>query len=301
MSKHGAARDLAEWALAWPVLKTLERLPLPLARAEAAALADLLRLAAPRLAEVGRRNLAFALPERSAPEREAILRGVYRSLARVVLAAARFPRLSRDNIQEWIRYDGLEHFERALGCGRGVLVLTAHLGNWELSAFAHALLSGPMHVVVRPLDNPRIDRLVERRRRLSGNHLIGKKESARTILKALRNNEAVGILIDQNASLDNGVFVDFFGVPACATAGLAKLAAHSGAAVIPGFALWEERERRYVLRFYEPLAMTGDPQRDTQALQSKLETVIRQYPDQWLWIHRRWKTRPPGERDGRFG
>jgi len=158
-----------------------------------------------------------------------------------------------------------------------------------------------MHVVVRPLDNPRIDRLVERRRRLSGNHLIDKKESARTILKALRNNEAVGILIDQNASLDNGVFVDFFGVPACATAGLAKLAAHSGAAVIPGFALWEERERRYVLRFYEPLAMTGDPQRDTQALQSKLETVIRQYPDQWRWIHRRWKSRPPGERDGRFG
>jgi KDO2-lipid IV(A) lauroyltransferase len=152
-----------------------------------------------------------------------------------------------------------------------------------------------MSVVVRPLDNPYIDRLVEHRRSLSGNRPIFKKDYARAILKALAANEAVGILIDQNASLDNGVFVDFFGAPACAATGFAKLAARSGAAVIPGFAIWSEKERRYVLRFYPPVPMTGDAARDTQALQSQLESIIREYPDQWLWIHRRWKTRPPGE------
>jgi KDO2-lipid IV(A) lauroyltransferase len=152
-----------------------------------------------------------------------------------------------------------------------------------------------MNVVVRPLDNPWIDRLVEQRRSLSGNRPLAKKDYARAILKALADNQAVGILIDQNASLDTGAFVDFFGIPAFAGVGFAKLAARSGATVIPGFAIWSEKESRYVLRFYPPIPMTGDAARDTQALQSQLESVIREYPDQWLWIHRRWKTRPPGE------
>jgi KDO2-lipid IV(A) lauroyltransferase len=152
-----------------------------------------------------------------------------------------------------------------------------------------------MHVLVRPLDNPRIDRLVARRRALSGNHLIEKKDSARAILKALAANQAVGILVDQNASLEEGVFVDFFGVPACAGTAFARLAARSGATVILGFALWSEAERRYVLRFYPPLEITGHAEEDTRRLHRQLEQIIREYPDQWLWIHRRWKTRPPGE------
>ncbi len=159
----------------------------------------------------------------------------------------------------WIRYQGYEHFERAMERGKGVLFATAHLGNWELSAFCHALLPAPMRVVVRPLDNPRIDAFVERRRALSGNHLTDKKEFVRPILKALRNNEAVGILVDQNSSLDGGVFVDFFGIPACVNTGFAKLAAHSGAAVIPGFAFWSEEERKYILRFYPEVPISGDP------------------------------------------
>jgi KDO2-lipid IV(A) lauroyltransferase len=188
----------------------------------------------------------------------------------------------------------MEHVEAALAAGRGILFATAHLGNWELSAFAYAILARPMHVVARPLDNPLIDALVERRRGLSGNRLIFKKDYARAILKALAANEAVGILIDQNAAPAEGVFVDFFGVPACAGTGFAKIAAHSGAAVIPGFALWSEEERRYVLRFDPPVAMSGDAERDTAVLQARLEAVIRAHPDQWLWIHRRWKTRPAG-------
>ena len=273
------------------MLKSLGWGPQGLARCYA----RLLDLALPRLRRVAMRNLAMALPEKTAAERQAIADGVFRSIARLLYALARFPRINRSNVSEWIRYEGFEHFEQALQRGRGVLFATAHLGNWELSAFAHALMAAPMHVVVRPLDNLRIDALLARRRTLSGNRLIEKKESARSVLKALHANQAVGILIDQNSSPEEGVFVDFFGIPACASSGFARLAAHTGATVIPGFALWSEAERRYVLKFYPPLEMTGRLQEDTQRLQSQLEAVIREHPDQWLWIHRRWKNRPPGE------
>jgi KDO2-lipid IV(A) lauroyltransferase len=157
-------------------------------------------------------------------------------------------------------------------------------------------MTAPMNIVVRALDNSRIDAMVERRRALSGNRVIEKKDAARGILRALAAKEAVGILTDQNTTLDQGVFVDFFGVKACAGSAFAKIAHHSGAAVVPGFALWSEQERRYILRFYPAVEMSGDVVADTQRIHSQLESVIRQYPDQWLWIHRRWKTRPPGEK-----
>lgn len=221
--------------------------------------------------------------------------GVFGSIARLIAVFARLPRLTPRNISELIRYDGLHNFLTPLERGKGVLVATAHLGNWELSAFAHAWMTAPMNIVVRPLDNPRIDALVERYRALSGNRIIEKKDAARGILKALKSGEAVGILIDQNTTLDQGVFIDFFGHKACAGTAFAKLAHHSGAAVVPGFALWSSAERRYVLRFYPEIPITGDAAADTQTIHAQLESVIREYPDQWLWIHRRWKTRPPGE------
>ena len=258
--------------------------------------ARLLDLALPRLRRVAMRNLELAYPEKSPSERKAIVDEVYRSIGRLLYAFARFPQINRQNISDWIRYEGLEHFSEAKKAGHGVLFATAHLGNWELSAFAHGLMTEPMHVVIRPLDNPHIDQLVEHRRRLSGNHLIEKWDGARAILRALQQNQAVGILIDQNTSLQEGVFVNFFGTPACANTAFAKIAARTGATVIPGFALWSGRERRYVLRFYPPIPMTGDPADDTRRLHALLEDVIREHPGQWLWIHRRWKTRPEGEK-----
>jgi Kdo2-lipid IVA lauroyltransferase/acyltransferase len=297
MRHRSRARNAVEYCAAVCALKSLEWAPLPLAQWLARCYARLLDLTIPRLRQVAHRNLSQAIPELDVTQRASLIDGVFRSIARLLVTFARFPSIRRENLDRWIRWEGREHFEEARRQGRGVLFATAHLGNWELSAFAHALLAEPMHVVVRPLDNPWIDTLVERRRSLSGNRMIFKKDFARSILKALAANEAVGILVDQNSAADAGVFVEFFGVPACSGTGFAKLAAHSGAAVIPGFAIWSDEERRYVLRFYPPVNMTGNVALDTQAIQNRLEEVIRQYPDQWLWIHRRWKTRPPGETD----
>jgi Kdo2-lipid IVA lauroyltransferase/acyltransferase len=220
---------------------------------------------------------------------------VFASIARLLAAFARFPVLNTRNISTWIRHEGLEHYREAKARGRGVLFATAHMGNWELSAFAHALLTEPMNIVVRPLDSVPIDALVERYRQASGNRIVSKRDAARGILRALHNNEAVGILIDQNTTPAEGVFVDFFGRKACAGSAFAKIAARTGAAVIPGFAIWSPTERRYVLRFYPQVPIGGDALEDTQRIHAVLEAVIREHPDQWLWIHRRWKTRPEGE------
>src|SRR5438093_3460459 len=191
---------MLEYLLALIVVHSLAIAPHTLAEPLARVYTRLLDLTIPRLRRVGMRNLEIALPGLNAKERTRIVNGVFRSIARMLVTFARFPRMTKDNIHQWIRYEGYEHFESALRQGKGVLFATAHLGNWELSAFAHALMSTPMHVVVRPLDNPRIDALVARRRTGSGNRLIEKKDFARSILAALASNEAVGILIDQDAS-----------------------------------------------------------------------------------------------------
>jgi Kdo2-lipid IVA lauroyltransferase/acyltransferase len=261
---------------------------------KARAYAKALDWGVPRLRRVAIRNLELA-GFTNADDPDRIADGVFLSVGRIMASVAKFPSITRANVHEWIRYDGLENFVAAQAKGRGVLVATAHLGNWELSAFSHALMTAPMHIVVRPLDNPRLDAFVERRRALSGNHIIQKTEAARKILKALAAGDAVGILIDQNTTPAEGVFIDFFGRKACAGTAFVKFAHHTGAAVVPGYALWSEHEQKYVLRFDPEIPMTADVESDTQHVHAALEHVIRAHPDQWLWIHRRWKTRPPGE------
>ncbi len=256
----------------------------------------LLDFAVPRLRRTAWRNFELALPELDRAARARLLEGCWTNLARVIAMLAQFPCIGRHNIEEFIRYEGFENYQRARARGRGVLVATAHLGNWEFSAFAHALLAEPMAVVVRPLDNPLLDELVTRYRTMSGNRVIGRgREFLRPLVETLRANGAAGILVDQNVTADRGVFVDFFGRKACVDAGFARLAHRTGAAVLPGYALWSETEGRYVLHFEPEIEITGDALSDTQAVHARLEAAIRRAPDQWLWIHRRWKTRPPGE------
>jgi KDO2-lipid IV(A) lauroyltransferase len=195
LKQRSAVRNLVEYAMAAGAVKTMQYAPRPVAEGVSRLCARLLDRAVPRLRRVAMRNLELAMPEKSAEERRLIVDGVFRSIARVMLAVARFPRIGRGNVSKWIRYEGFEHFEQGLARGRGVLFATAHLGNWELSAFAHALLREPMEVIARPLDNPLIDAMVERRRTLSGNRVISKKESARAILKSLAANRAVAVCL----------------------------------------------------------------------------------------------------------
>ncbi len=229
------------------------------------------------------------------PRRDALLDEVFASLGRMLTAFAKFPSIDKHNVARWIRYEGFHNLEQAHARGKGVLFATGHLGNWELSAFAHALLSRPMNVLVRPLDNPLLESFVEKRRALSGNTILAKKDFLRPVLKALARNEAVGILVDHNSLAGEGAFVEFFGVPASTNISFAKLAARSGAAVVPGFAFWSADEKRYVLTFYPEIPMTGEAVADTASIQRSVEQAIREHEGQWLWIHRRWKTRPAGE------
>ncbi|OFV97711.1 MAG: hypothetical protein A3F68_13185 [Acidobacteria bacterium RIFCSPLOWO2_12_FULL_54_10] len=255
----------------------------------------------PRFRRIAHQNLRMAMPELSDPSREAICRDVYRSLGRLLAEFAHFPRLTSGNVHQAVSYDGLEHYEAARSCGRGVLFLTAHLGAWELGAFAHALYGYPMQILYRPLDNSRLDALVNRYRLLSGNKLIDKRNAAREVLSALARNETVGILADQNTSHDEGVFVDFFGISASTTAGVARIALHTGAVVVPAFCVWIEKDRRFRIIFDSPIEPPQSSEKTdavrsfTQQMAAVIERYIRRYPDQWLWIHRRWKTRPPGE------
>jgi KDO2-lipid IV(A) lauroyltransferase len=284
-----------EYAAARLLLATLRIGSRRFAFQTARAWVKILDLLAPRLRRTALKNLSLALPDLDEREHWRIARGSFHSIARLLVSLARMPSIHSGNIHEWIRYDGLEHFHAAKASGRGVLFATAHLGNWELSAFAHGLMTEPMHVVVRELDNPKIDALVRGLRRQTGNRVIEKRDFARGMLRALGANEAVGILVDQNTSLDEGIFVPFFGIPACVNPGLARMAARTGAPIIAGFALWNESEQRYVLRFDPPFEATGDLQSDTARVHAAIERAVREHPDQWLWLHRRWKTRPPGE------
>lgn len=286
VKQRSGLRNWGECLLARVALGVLACLPLSTSLALAIQIAKLFDQVAPRLRRVARENLLRAGYRTPEP----IIDGVFVSLGRLLHSFAHFPSITADNVRDWIGYEGFEHYVEAKRRGKGVLFATGHLGNWELSAYAHALLTEPMRIVVRPLDNPLLDRFVATRRALSGNGVIEKKDFARGLLRALRANEAVGILVDQNAMANEGIFVDFFGTPACTSPVFAKIAARSGAAVLPGFAVW--RDGRFVLKFYAPLELTGDEPLDTQLIQRAVEIAIREFPDQWLWIHRRWKTQP---------
>jgi KDO2-lipid IV(A) lauroyltransferase len=254
-----------------------------------------------RLRRVGLRNLELAFPEKSEAERTAILRGVYRSLGWQIGEFCKMSGYTAEQASKFIRYDGLEHYLAAREKGRGVLVLTGHMGAWELSSFYHSLMGYPMSLVIRRLDNPLVDTFVNRIRCLHGNRVIHKDDFARGLLTSMHRGETVGILMDTNMTPPQGVFVPYFGMEACTASGMARVALHSGAAVLPGFLVWEAAEQRYVLHFGEELALirTGDTARDivanTALFTATIEAYVRRYPEQWLWVHRRWKTRPEGE------
>ncbi len=294
-------RQKAEYALAWLAVKAIGVLPRPLARATGIAIAQTVYLLHVRLRRVGMRNLAMAFPETSQRERRRILRGEFTSLGRQLAEVCLFPRYTRENVSQVVVYEGFENYERAYNRGKGVLFLTAHLGGWELSAFTHSLHGHPLHIVMRPLDNQRLDRFIRDYRTMHGNTTVDKDEFVRGLLSATKAGETVGILMDTNMTPPQGVFVPFFGISACTASGLARIALRTDAAVVPGFTIWDPVLGKYRLRFDPAVSLirTGNVEEDVIANTARftkvIEDYVRRYPEQWLWVHRRWKTRPEGE------
>jgi Kdo2-lipid IVA lauroyltransferase/acyltransferase len=290
-----------QYAVAWTLIKTLGVLPRGTARAMAAVGVRMLLFALPKLKKTAEFNLRLAFPEWTDAQRRSTLKKMTRNLGWMAAEFARMPSYTKENIEGVVILDGHENFLAGHRRGKGVLYLTGHIGAWELSSFAHALYGFPLHYMARPLDNTPLDAMVNEYRGLSGNKPIFKNESARVMLRILKEAGTVGILADQNTMPGEGVFVDFFGTLACTSTGIARVALHTDAAVVPGYAYWDEKLRKYRLRFEPPveLVRTGDAERDivenTQRFAKVIEEIVRKYPEQWVWIHARWKARPKGE------
>src|SRR6476646_9163404 len=242
-------KEWLEFAAVWLVLKKLGVLPRRLARGFAASVTGLLFSLQPKLRKTAEFNLRLAFPDWTDAQRKDATRKMVRNLGWMAAEFACFPRLTKENIEKVLILEGHENFLEGQRRGKGVLYLTGHMGAWELSSFAHALYGYPLHFMARPLDNERLNRLVNRYRGLSGNTAIFKNESARSMLKILNEAGTIGILADQNTMRGEGEFVDFFGTPACTTTGIARVALHTDAAVVPGYAVWEEGLKKYRLRF----------------------------------------------------
>jgi len=294
-------RERLEYASAWLLLKFLGHLPRTMARASGVLVASCLFSFRPPLRRAAEFNLRLAFPELPVTARRDILKGMVRNLGWMAAEFARLPRYTRGNIEKAIILDGFENFAAAERRGKGVLFLTGHMGAWELEPFAHALYSSPIYFLVRPIDNPRVNALVNRYRCASGNRPINKNDSARAILRILHEGGVIGVLADQNTVRAEAVFADFFGIPAATTSGIARLARRTGAAVVPAYNYWDPRIGKYRLR-YEPaleLTATEDEQSDifnySARFNQVIEDYVRRFPDQWMWVHRRWKTRPGHE------
>lgn len=294
-------QERLEFAAVWVLVRLLGLPPRRAARAAGAGIGWLAYRLVPRLRRVGLKNLELAFPEWDEKQRHETLRRLYRNLGWQLTEFCQMPKYTREGSRAFLRYEGLERYLALRARGKGVLIVTGHLGAWELSSFYHSLMGYPMSMVIRRLDNPRVDDLVNHTRCLHGNRVLHKDDFARGLLGAMRAGETVGILMDTNMTPPQGVFVPFFGKLACTASGLARVALKTGAAVLPGFMLWEESEQKYVLHFGEEIVLdrTGDDEADAVANTAKctasIEAYVRRYSDQWLWVHRRWKTRPESE------
>jgi len=241
-------------------------------------------------------NLRCAFPEKEMEELITIAKGVYRNVAITAAEFFSMPSITRENLHEWVELEGLEHYEAGISQGKGLLSIIAHFGNWELMPVIAPFLLKPLYIVYRPLDSPVLDNMVEHMRTINGNWMIPKGGSGKRIMELLQQNHLIGILSDQNVAAREGVFVDFFGRPACTGVGLAVLALRSGAPIIPGFmARQKSGKYKLILKPLVEVSRTGDYERDllenTQRFTKIVEEIVREYPDQWFWIHQRWKTK----------
>jgi KDO2-lipid IV(A) lauroyltransferase len=250
-------------------------------------------------------NLMIAFPHLPYREHRRIARKSFQNTARNLLEIARLPLLTRESISSLVDYDperGLNNYRKALQKGKGILYMTGHFSSWELLPTAHALYGYPLNFITRPLDESRLEAYLHRIRESAGNRAIAKKNSARHILEALKKREGIGILMDQNTDPQEGVFVDFFGVPASTSTSMALFALRTDAPIITGY-LSPIRAGRYKIIFLPPLEVvrTGDRHRDievnTRRFNEVIESIVREQPESWLWGHKRWSYQPAGNPD----
>ena len=295
-----AMREWLEYAAAWIGIKSLGLLPRSAARFVGAAFATAAYVLRPRLRRAAMFNLRLAFPDWTDAQRKRAIRGMVRQIGWMAGEFSQFPKYTRARIEEIVVVEGFENFDAARRRGKGVLFLTGHMSAWELAPFAQALYGYPLYFLVRPIANRRVDALINGYRCWSGNQPIEKNRAARAMLKILADGGTVGVLADHNTDIEESVFVDFFGVSASTTSGLARIALRTDAAVVPGFLFWDQARRKYCLQFQPivELARTADEEADvvenTARFTRVIEDFVRAHPDQWLWVHRRWKTRPPG-------
>ena len=303
MAKQGKLQTFLEYAAAKSVLVTLGHLPAPVAMKLGRSVGKLAYLFAGNLRKTGATNLRLAFPEKTGEERQELLRETFDNLGRQLGFFSQFATRSLEELQNMVEPHGLEHLAaaRANMNGQGLILFTAHLGAWELTSFGPALFGYPFSFLVRRIDNPRIEQLVDQVRIRFGNQTIDKLSAARSMVKILRSEGVLGLLPDLNALDAEAIFVDFFGVPAATNFIMAKLALRTKSPIIPIFAPWSEEKRKYLMIVGPPVSFTpiGNEEEDVRALTNTLsqliENTIRRYPGQWLWIHKRWKTRPKGE------
>jgi len=256
----------------------------------------------PKLQKTARRNLEIAFPEMTDAEREKIVIGTFESLGRHLGFVSHFKKFRQEDIRDLVEVVGREHFDKAHATGRGILFFTGHFGSWEVFNLLPPAFGFGMNILVRRIDNPLVENYVDRMRTRFGSVTLDKTRAARTMFRVLENGQLLGILADLNVQEKEGVFVDFFGVPASTTTSIAKLAVKTNAIVLPAFAVWEESKKKYVVYLEPPIGYTPDDNSPesikalTQKITATVEKYVRRYPEQWLWIHKRWNTRPKGEK-----
>jgi KDO2-lipid IV(A) lauroyltransferase len=243
-------------------------------------------------------NLALAFPDLPRSAHRRLARRAWQHLGMTIVELARLLERPLDATLAELWIDGLHHIQSVMATHGRALMLTAHLGNWEYLTAAHRLIGHPLAVVVRPLDSPVLDEVAAALRRKTGAELIDKRGALRPVLEALRRGRMVGILLDQNATRREGVFVPFFGHAASTSRSVALLALRTGTPIIPIFIQREGVGRhRVIVEPPLPLPPSNDLDRAivelTALCTQAIETAVRRTPEQWLWSHDRWRTRPP--------
>ena len=303
MAKPGKLQTFLEYSAAKSVLTGLGMLPGPAAIAVGKSMGRVFYLAAGDLRRTAAINLRIAFPEKTEEERKELIRACFDTLGRQMGLFSQFASRSQEELRNMIEPSGFAHLEAAIEkYGQRIILWTAHLGAWELTSFGFSFLGHPFTFLVRRIDNPRIEEMVDGVRTRFGNKTLDKLAAARSMLKILRSGETpLGLLLDLNTLDDEAIFVDFFGVPAATSFIVSKLAVRTGAPLVPVFAPWNDETKKFQLIVGPAVVpeVTGDEEADVRCLTTRLtlaiEDQIRQYPGQWLWVHKRWKTRPPGE------